>query len=242
MGTRRGRFIAAAFDHGQIPTIACFNKAKTPLGLDVVKLVAALQRFVDDYFVPVWGTPAKLVRTTGFRKNAWALVLLDNADVAGALGYHDLTPDGFPLSKVFVETTLNDGGSVSVTASHELAEMLVDPAINLCAIGPGLNTFYAYEVADPVEELSFKVDGIAMTDFVYPSWFEGFRKAGSARFDHLRKVKRPFQIHPGGYMSVFQDGEWTQLFGSTAKRRRMHEEERRTLRGRPALTRSVRRA
>jgi hypothetical protein len=231
MSTRRGRFIAAAFDQGQIPTIACFNKATTKPGVDFTKLVAALQRFVDDYFVPVWGTPAKLVRTTGFRKHAWALVLLDNADVAGALGYHDLTPDGFPLSKVFVETTLNDGGSVSVTASHELAEMLVDPAINLCAVGPGTNTFYAYETADPVEELSFKVDGIAMSDFIYPAWFEGFRKAGSVRFDHLGRVKRPFQILAGGYMSVFKGGRWTQVFGSKAKRRRMREEERRTARG-----------
>ena len=27
MQTARSRFIAAAFDHGQVPSIACFNKA-----------------------------------------------------------------------------------------------------------------------------------------------------------------------------------------------------------------------
>src|SRR5213075_1538064 len=67
-------------------------------------IAAAFEKFVDQYFVPVWGTPARLVKATGFRKGAWALALLDRADVANALGYHDLTPDGLPLSKVFVQT------------------------------------------------------------------------------------------------------------------------------------------
>src|SRR5438132_1087228 len=113
---------------------------------------AASQRFVDQYSVPVWGTPARLLKTRGFRKGAWALAFLDRADVANALGYHDLTPDGLPLSKVFVQTTLDVKQKVSVTACHELAEMLVDPAINLAAAGAG-NVFYAYETADAVEEV-----------------------------------------------------------------------------------------
>jgi len=136
MRAARSRFIAAAFDHGQVPTIACFNKATASLGVSFDRLIAALQTFVDDYFVPVWGTPAKLLKTTTFRKGAWAMAFLDDADVAHALGYHDLTPDGLPLSKVFVKTTLTVGQKVSVTACHELAEMLVDPAINLCATAP----------------------------------------------------------------------------------------------------------
>ncbi len=235
MQTARSRFIAAAFDHGQVPTIACFNRATTALGVDFDRLLAALQKFVDQYFVPVWGTPARLLKTTGFRKGAWALALLDRADVANALGYHDLTPDGLPLSKVFVQTTLEAKQKVSVTACHELAEMLVDPAINLAAAGHG-NVFYAYETADAVEEIEFTIDGIAMSDFVYPAWFEGFRKPGSAQFDYAKKVRRPFQILAGGYMSVFKNGKWTEIFGSPAKARRFRREDRRghrsTYRGR----------
>jgi len=235
MTTPRSRLIAAAFDHGQIPTIACFNAATRDPGVDFGRLVAALQRFADQYFTPVWGTPARLVKTSGFRKGAWALALLDTADVANALGYHDLTPDGLPLSKVFVKTTLQAGQKVSVTACHELAEMLVDPAINLASTGPG-NVFYAYETADAVEEEEFAINGIPMSDFVYPAWFEGFRKAGSAQFDYLKRVRRPFQILPGGYMSVFKNGRWTQVFGSRAKARRFAQEDRRghrsTYRGR----------
>jgi hypothetical protein len=235
MTTSRARLIAAAFDRGQIPTITCFNKSTIDPGVDFGRLVTALQKFVDQFFTPVWGTPARLERTTGFAKGAWALVLLDTADVANALGYHDLTPDGLPLSKVFVRTTLSVKQKVSVTACHELAEMLVDPAINLAATGPA-GSFYAYETADAVEEEEFPIDGIPMSDFVYPSWFEGFHKPGATQFDHLKRVRRPFQILAGGYMSVFRNGRWTQLFGSRAKARRFAREDRRdhrsTFRGR----------
>jgi hypothetical protein len=150
-------------------------------------------------------------------KKAWAMVLLDDADQPGALAYHDLTPGGLPLAKVFVRTTLEHNELVSVSASHELVEMLVDPAINMLSTGPDGSTMYAYESADPVEALSFNVNGIAMSDFVYPSFFEGFRKRGSTRFDHMDRVKKPFEILPGGYQIIFKDGEWSQIFGPAAK-------------------------
>ena len=113
------------------------------LGVDFARLVDALQVFVDRHFAPVWGTHAKLVRSKEFIDGAWALVFLDNPDAAGLEGYHELTRHRLPLSKVFVKTTLKDGEKVSVTASHELAEMLVDPAANLWAEGPH-STLYAY--------------------------------------------------------------------------------------------------
>src|ERR1035438_308156 len=83
-----------AFNQGELPTIACFNNATTPLGVDLDALIAAMQGFVDEYVAPVWGTPAKLIKSEGFVKGAWAMVFLDNADQPGALAYHDLTPDG----------------------------------------------------------------------------------------------------------------------------------------------------
>jgi hypothetical protein len=217
----------AAFNQGGTPTIAVFNKAKTPLGVDMDKLIAALQVYVDKYIVPVWGTPAKLVKSTDFVKGAWAIVFLDDADAPGALAYHDLTPDGMPQSKVFVKTTLANGDLVSVSTSHELVEMLVDPAINLLTTGPDPKTIYAYESADPVEALSFKVNGIPMSDFVYPSYFEDFHKPGSVQFDHLGAVKKPFEILSGGYQIIFKNGKWSQLHGSKEKSKAFAKEDRR---------------
>lgn len=220
------RIIRAAFDRGQVPTIACVNKAKTPLGVGFAPLVKALQKFVDTCFAPVWGIPAKLKVASAPAKGEWALVFLDNADAANALGYHDLTPGGLPLGKVFVKTTLAANEKVSVTACHELAEMLLDPAINLWSEGPK-NTLYAYEACDAVEEVTFNIDGIAMSDFVYPSYFEVFRKAKSTQFDFSKKISRPFQILAGGYSLVRQGTTVKQIFGSKSKRKRFRREDRR---------------
>ena len=229
MANRKVTF--GAFNQRDIPTIACFNRTSVGLGVDFDALIAAMQVYVDKYVAPVWGTPAKLVKSNGYVKDAWAMVFLDNADQPRALAYHDLTPDGLPQSKVFVKTTLANRELVSVSASHELVEMLVDPAINLMTTGPDLKTVYAYESADPVEALSFKVKGIPMSDFVYPSYFENFHTPGSVRFDYLKKVKQPFQVLPGGYQIIFKNGKWSQVYGSVAKKKRFAREDRRGHRG-----------
>jgi len=216
-----------AFGERKVPIIACFNKAVTPLGVDFDSLIRALQTFVDQHVAPVWGTRAKLIKSTDFVKGAWAVVFLEDADHAGSLGYHDLTPDGLPESKVFVRTTLANGELVSVAASHELVEMLVDPAGNMMTTGPDRAATYAYESADPVEETHFQVDGIPMSNFVHPAYFQTFHQRGTVSFDHLGKVRKPFQPHSGGYQIVFKNGKWRHAFGSASKAKRFAREDRR---------------
>lgn len=246
----RNKITFGAFNQGDVPKIAVFNKATMPLGVNLDSLIAAMQEYIDRFIVPVWATPARLLKTTGFRPGHWAIVFLDDADVPGALAYHELTPDGLPLSKVFVRTTRLNGDLVSVSASHELVEMLVDPAINLMSTGPDPKAVYAYESADPVEAFTFNVRGIPMSDFVYPAYFEEFRKPNSVKFDQMGKVKRPFQILAGGYQIIFRNGQWSQIFASRAKEqafkredRRMHRSEERLLaKLEPADLRAIRRA
>lgn len=225
----------AAFDQGLAPTIGLINKATVGLGVDFDQLTAALQRFTSEIFAPIWGTPATIVQATEPRAGMWAIMFLDNADAANALGYHDLTADGMPLSKVFVKTTVGAGELVSVTTCHELCEMLVDPAINLWAQHPD-GSMYAYEMCDAVEDLTFDLDGVVMSDFVTPAYFEGFRAPRSARFDYLKKVTKPFEILDGGYSIIMKDGEMQNIFGSrqkaerfAAEDRRMHRSEYRTV-------------
>ena len=216
-----------AFNQGETPTIACFNNATVGLGVNLNALIKAMQVYVDTFVAPVWGTSAKLVQSQDFIPGAWAMVFLDNADQANALAYHDLTPDGLPQSKVFVKTTLAANELVSVSASHELVEMLVDPAINLMTTGPDRKTTYAYESADPVEALSFKVSGIPMSNFVHPAYFEDFHKPGSVLFDHMGVVEKPFEILAGGYQITFRNGKWSQIFGSNEKQLAFSKEDRR---------------
>ena len=208
-----------------IPDIAVFYHARTRLDVPLPRLVRALQTFLDRHFVPVWGTPARLHVTRKFHKGWWALGFFETERGAAAEGYHDLTPDGLPFARVFMRDTLENGDLVSVTASHELAEMLVDPAINM-EVAKSENVLYDYEVADPVEEETFMVKGVAMSDFVYPAWFEPFRKPRSTQFDHCDKVHRPFQIMRSGYARRSWGDGWKEVHGSSQKERRFKHEHR----------------
>jgi len=99
--------------------------------------------------------------------------------------------------------------------------MLVDPAINLMTPGPDA-VVYAYESADPVEALSFPVKGIQMSNFVYPSYFDDFHKAGAVRFDQLNKVNKPFQILAGGYQIILRTESGARYSAPPPRRNDLH--------------------
>jgi len=216
---------AAQAGQGGPVTVACINKATVGLGAPFDKLTATLQKCYDQYFLPVWGYPLTLYNTDKEKPTDWQFIYFDNADTAGALGYHDLTHNGQPISKIFVKTTLADNQVVSVTACHELFEMAIDPLANLWAEAAD-GTEYAYEMSDPVEEDTFLVDGVAMSNFVHPSWFEPFKHPPGTKFDHLGRLTKPFSMTKGGYVIVKKNGKVTQEYGSMAKEKRFATEDR----------------
>lgn len=218
--------LAAAFNQGGTPTINVINQATIPLGFNLDDFIIASQHFLDKLFAPVWGYNAKLVRASEPTSNAWTIVFLDDADVARALGYHDLTVGGQPVSKVFVKTILSVDQKVSTTFVHEMCEMMIDPGAQLWAMGPG-NMMYAYETADACEEDEFTFEGFVMSDFVYPAFFEYWHQPGSVKFDYLGKIARPFETRPGGYQVVMKRGKVHQIFGSEEKAARFALEDRR---------------
>jgi hypothetical protein len=217
---------AAQAGQGGSVSIACINKATVDLGVPFDKLTATLQKCFDEHFLPVWGYQVKLYNTDAPKPSDWQFVYFDDADTAGALGYHELTHDGQPISKVFVRTTLAVNELVSVTACHELFEMVIDPLANLWAEGTD-GTEYAYAMSDPVEQDTFLVDGIEMSNFVHPSWFEPFKHPPGTKFDHLGLLKKPFSMTKGGYVIVKNKGKVTQEYGSKAKEKRFAKEDRR---------------
>jgi hypothetical protein len=70
----------APFKPGHVPTIACINRSTFDLGVDFPSLISALQKYVDKHLAPVWGTSAKLRKTTKPRDNAWTMLFVDTAD------------------------------------------------------------------------------------------------------------------------------------------------------------------
>lgn len=183
---------------------------------DLETIIAALQKQVYQDFRPTWGVTAELVVLPQGHKPAndkcW-MGIFDNSDQAGALGYHDLTPLGFPVGKVFAKTDIEVGAKSSVTIGHETLEMLGDPFINLTALDPKTGRLYAYENCDAVEadEIGYLIDGVTVSDFVLPQWFDPSHR-GKDTPTTIRALRNdgspnpgealePFELAAGGYIS-----------------------------------------
>ena len=154
---------------------------------------------------------------------SWWVVFLDDTTQADALAYHDLTDEGLPISLVFVKTIKADNGSVSVGASHEICEMAVDPWLN-SACQDEQGTFWACEVCDPVEDdqYGYEIEGVLVTDFVYPSWFGPLHVTGD--IDYTKNALENFEVLSGGYAQMFDPQKgWVQITGAKAKgKKRAH--------------------
>jgi hypothetical protein len=208
--------IPAALPTLHAPKVVIVNKSSVISDSQGQAWTKALQVQVDRDFYPAWYTRADLTfipRNHAIPLGVWVLYLLDDSDQAGALGYHDKTADDMPLGKVFCRTTQQDGGLVSVTVSHELLEMLGDPFINRTIVTGDGSRFYAYENCDACEDdkYAYAVQGIPLSDFVYPEYFDDADTRG--KFDHQGHISRPLEILPGGYLGYCDAGSngWQQV-------------------------------
>lgn len=151
-------------------------------------------------------------------KGAWQLILRDDTDEPGAAGWHDHKADGTPVGFAFVRTAQQAGLLWTVTASHELVEILADAlAVFGADLGrdqDGAAWWVAAEVADPVEADSdgynIAVHGreVRVSDFVTRNWF---LDGAPGPYDWCGHLDSPLTLRPGGYASVQVDGEWSQV-------------------------------
>ena len=202
--------------------IALVNASTTLADTDIAVVIPSLQTQVSQHFSPAWGMDATVQfvpKGSQPPAGSWWLVALDNSDQAGALGYHDLTNEGLPLGKVFAATDALYSEKWTVTASHELLEMLGDPEIDLTVFvqsSDTAGTIYAYEVCDACEAdaYAYDINGVTVSDFVFPSFFESFYQGKNVQFDYSNKITTPFQILSGGYLSIYDvatGGGWRQI-------------------------------
>jgi hypothetical protein len=191
--------------------IAIVNACTVLRDEEILPVVAALQRQVLEHFAPAYGYAAELffvARGKPIPEGYSQLVILDTSDDSTALGYHDLTSEGYPQGKSFAKSDLDGSYSWTVTLSHELLELLLDPDLNLCAqvdAPDGHPVFYGLEICDPVENdaCAYEIDGIKVSDFVLPAYYEGFHKEGK-QYDYCNLLKRPCpELLPDGYISFY---------------------------------------
>jgi hypothetical protein len=224
------------------PTIVILNKSRGVVADDEIeRIMPALQRQVTNHFQPIWGVGGRIVFKKGralVPKNSYRIVIYDKArgaDDEGYLGYH-FQRNGYPIASIFAEEDLNEDKTISDTLSHEVLEMLVDPALNLYAYRPGGNERdgkkrrdrgYFYEVCDAVQCMHYHIDRVRLCNFVYPEWFEYAWPRNSRKFDHLGALREPFEILKGCYADIREARTgWRTIWGDgkpRKKRRHRHD-------------------
>jgi hypothetical protein len=209
------------------PLVAITNAADRVKNKDAERVVRALQKQIDEHFAPAWGFPAELV----FNQQpllAMKIMIKDRSadEDAGFLGYHFV--DGLPVTVIFAEDDIAERGEYSSTLSHELLEMISDPGVNLYSLGYYRDkagrrhkAFIPYEVCDPVEANTYKIDGVVVSNFVLPEWFEPEHEDGAMQMDHLGVLDSPFQLAPGGYIDSFWNGKTKTIWGEKTKKKKV---------------------
>jgi hypothetical protein len=213
-------------------TIAIVNLSTTDKDSVVQTWVNAIQKQLSNDVAKFYGCTSTLVflpgatPTTAIPKADGYFGIMDNADVAGAYGWHDTGPNNEPVGKAFTKDAEANGVTVSSIVSHEMCECIGD--WNAATIVKGFDETgkpceYYRENCDPVEALSYKIDGIEVSDFITPFWF---LDKSTKQLDFMNAVQKPFQILPGGYMEInYGDANgWTQV-NRDSKLASMHKTE-----------------
>jgi hypothetical protein len=207
--------------------IAVLNRSTAASDQELEAIVQVLQHELDRKFAEAWGTGAILTfvpkaSDIGWQ-GKWNVVVVDTMEVAGALGYHDLTPEGQPAGFAGAVTVRQYEADLGVTISHEIFEMLGDADVNQNA-DDGQGRLCWYENADPVEadELAIDYGDVKISDYVYPSWFvPSLRGRKGLTFDRQKVTSEPFQLTRGGYIGYTETWppNWQQEFaeGTTDK-------------------------
>jgi hypothetical protein len=184
---------------------------KSTFTVDFSQLAAAtksLQTQIDRDLFPIWGAQAQispLHPQDPIGKNVWPIYILDKSDAG--LGVH-LDNQGIPFSEVQYDPSSWD--NTTVTISHEMLEMLVDPYGNRLVQAPDIDpnsdghlVSYLVEVGDPCETFSYNIGGVEVSDFITPEYYNK-RAPPFTELDLLRKLQQPLEV-PGGCYISFED-------------------------------------
>jgi len=207
--------------------VAVMNESATISDDEARAAVAALQTQLNRDFAPIWGVGAELAfiaRGALATPGSWRLVVEDNSRYPSVVSYHTLTEEGLPEVRVAVREAKENHWAWTMAASHDLMEMLVNPRLNVTIFDSAdgrTGRLYIREICDPVSsaKLAYVIDGVIVSNFVYPAWFERFNMQDSAKFDHCGRLNAPFQVAPGSYVNfseVTQSSGWRSHFESEA--------------------------
>ncbi len=194
---------------GFIPNVALVAQSRHISARDLNDFARVYQTQVTRDLVPAWGKPANIRVAKDIRlviHGDWQEQFKDDIGQPGALGFHT-DVNGQPISYVDINE------QTSVTGSHELLEMLVDPSGNrlIPVILHGERVLLLCEVCDPNEAETYFIEGIAVSNF-YKPWYFGLEGGEKPPYDQMgHNTDKPLYVNRGGYISYQKaNGSWWQ--------------------------------
>jgi hypothetical protein len=192
--------------------VALVDTTGTIAASDLAEVAGALNEQVQADFAPAWHVAATVGAYPAAPPATWRIDLVHGTS-GGTLGFH-ADANHQPFAKVGV-----DAGSWTVTASHELLEMLGDPwgnRLHSAAAPPGWagttrRVRYLLELCDPCETLTYTVGGVEVSDFLTPAFYRSSRR-DAAGYSHTGRVTSPLEVAEGGYITFLDpaDGHFWQ--------------------------------
>jgi hypothetical protein len=189
------------------------NRAKMN---DLLRVSAALQKQATRDLEPIWeisSTVDAFAKLEDVPDGYWPMIIQDNIGF-NAAGIH-MDRDGQPFALISAADSVDEW---SLTASHELCEMLVDPSGDKQMTGDSPipeqgRVSFLVEVCDPSEaaDFAYSVNGVLMSDFYTPHYFDPM-KAPGVRYSFTGAITAPRQVLRGGYLSWKDSasGDWFQ--------------------------------
>ena len=162
----------------EMPDVIVINESSVVNDDDLATWTRAVQRQLNEQVGPIWGVSATLYnipKGTPRPTGEWWMVILDDTDMATALGYHDIGDQGQPMGKVFARTILAEGWgpreSPSRGLSHEMIELLVDP--NMVKFIELADADYLVEPGDPVylPTQGYSIDNVLVSGWATPAYY-----------------------------------------------------------------------
>ena len=170
------------------------------------QFAAALQQQTDDDLAPAWNVRADISVLSAHENipaGTWPINIVSSLNGGGGVHLDD-------QGQVYANVANDD--QLSITMSHELLEMLVDPAGERFMTAPDLDpgfpgrpVSYLVEICDPCEVYSYLVNNVAVSDFILPAFYD---PAATGRVDVLGALAGPLpQSVPSGCYISWLDPE-----------------------------------
>ena len=203
---------------------------------------AAVQKQLVRDFLPVWGLRATLDTFADLESvpNDYLQVLVFNdpeelrvLDARVGAERADRLVDSFERGRLsglhlngFTREPLalvKASDAWSVTLSHEVLELVADPYGNrlIAAADPidhSQRVKYLLEVCDPCQAIWYPVNGVPVSDFYLPRYFDPVA-VDRMRYSFTGEIKEPLEILPGGYVTWIDPDDshlYTLTYGDSA--------------------------